>query len=190
MATSQREKKANLSRNQAWNLWLLARLNSCYWQDMNTLAAKRARQINNSALATGIVAAAMGRAFEGFGLAVGTACLTGFSQILRGKISEKMTERTRRYFERWTCLRHDAETVWNRGETLGWGCQDVQRDLAVLREQERQYHSQEVEAPNKNVLESCQRRLWEELGVPYPEEPQREISDARKANSANSAAAA
>jgi hypothetical protein len=87
--------------------------------------------------------------------------------VITRATSERTVSRLARYFERWSELGHDAQDLWQEGERFRWAGTQVAKNLERLTERERNYHSQEYDAPNARILEECQRELWAEIGQPY-----------------------
>ena len=162
-----------LRRVQAWELFLLTRLNVCYWQKTISYRMSVVWWITVGIAVIGCLGSVIAYKARAPWVAAALPALTGATVVvLRGKISSLPNWKPRLWFERWSGLRHDVENLWRAGEKRGWANQNVISTLSTVVERERNYHSQEYETTNKTRLHECQRQLWSELGAPYDDPDQ------------------
>lgn len=165
---STRNDKAQVTRKEAWQLWLRSRLNVIYWQKMIGRTKRKISRMCLYAFSVGAIGTVLALLFgqpwvlSGIPIAVGLVV-----QILRGRISEKAIAETALPYSRWSDQRHDSERAWNEGEQLGFGRLDVEKQVLQLRERDKMFHSLEVNEPDRALLDESQRILWKELGVEY-----------------------
>ncbi len=174
--------KAQVMRNEAWQLWLKSRLNVIYWQKIIRRTKATVSKVINWILIVCAIGTVLAKLFgqpwvqSGLLIAIGVVV-----QILRAQISEKAIGATALTYSRWSDQRHDAERTWNEGEQLGFDRPDGKKQVLQLRERDKMFHSLELDGPDRAVLHESQQELWKELGVEY-DTPLEEDSNARAAS--------
>ncbi len=165
---SSRHNKAQVRRNEAWELWLRSRLNVIYWRKVirrtKTKISRACLWVFIACAGGTVLAKLFGQPWllAGMPIAIGLVV-----QILRAQISKKAIAETALTYSRWSDQRHDADRVWKTGEALGWGSHNVEKEVLQLRERDKLFHSLELDEPDRALLDESQRELWKELGAEY-----------------------
>ncbi len=163
-----REHKAEILRNEAWELWLKSRLNVIYFKRVIDRNNNRATKISYCVFLAGAIGTAAAKYFGQPWILSGIPIVVGLiAQVVRVPFSDKANIKAEFAMSRWSDLRHDSERVWKSGEKLGWRSQDVESKLLQLREREKVFDSLETEKTDRAILNDSQRELWNELGQPY-----------------------
>lgn len=163
-----REDKAEILRNEAWELWLKSRLNVIYFKRVIDRNNKKATKISYCVFLIGAIGTAAAKYFGQPWILSGIPIVVGLiAQVIRVPLSDKANTKAEIAVSRWSDLRHDSERVWKSGEGIGWHPQNVENRLLQLREREKVFDSIETEKTNRAILHDSQRELWNELGQIY-----------------------
>ncbi len=165
---SNRHDKAQVTRNEAWQLCLRSRLNVIYWRKVIRRTKTRISRVCLWVLIVCAIGTVLAKLFGQPWLLAGMPIAVGLvAQILRARISKKAIAETTLTYSRWSDQRHDAERAWNEGVQRGFGVLGVERQVLRLRERDKMFHSLELDEPDRALLQESQRELWKELGVEY-----------------------
>lgn len=158
-------------RARTWRVLYIARVNACYWRAVLArrhrwgLAIQVAGPIAVFAItASPTVLDIMRDPTLLIGLVVLIATL---GESLRTSIQIRRTED---HCRQWSELSHDAESLWDEGENMGWDRPSLEAVLARLDARERQYQATELESPNRNLLNYCDRQVEQQLQHRVPHE--------------------
>ncbi len=156
-------------RKRTWKIRYTSRINECYWKRVHSRRELRANVLK-CVLALAVFGVSISPVFLpiGWGPAIATAAVALVGTIGGHFYSNVRTARVQAYCRQWSELFHDADTLWDEGETRGWGRSHMESGVDRLNSRMGEYQKHEMEDQNNRLVDQCQREFYRNLNAAYP----------------------